>query len=190
MRVTSFVFGLLVLLTLGCASTEKRQGTGQWVVMSTNAAAPRGGGKTNFASAAAAVDLAPVDRATYRQELEQRGVTGEVLQKVSEGRPLSLADIETLSRQEVPDDRILHYLHSSDTVYVLTTRDLEELRAAGLSTELIDYMLSTRLRPTVIPRYEYYPAYRPYYYEPFYGYPHHHYYHHPRTYPRSVIRKR
>lgn len=182
---------LLPILFLGCASTESHyQGAGQWVVVSTNAAASRLTGTNAFPTAAAPLSP-PLDRQTFRQELEQRGVTGDVLQKVSEGKPFSLVDLEMLARQKVPDEMILRYLGPTDTIYVLTSQDIDQLRAAGISPAVIDYLLATRMRPTIVPRYEYYPTHRPYYYEPFYGYPtyyhHHHYY---RPYPRSVIRKR
>jgi hypothetical protein len=102
-----------------------------------------------------------------------------------DGKPLTLTDISALAEQKVTDAVILDYIRNTDTVYVLTTADVTALHNAGVGDTVIDFMLSTRLRPTLVP----YPQYYPYPYDPFWTYPFYPYsypYFYP--YPRSIIR--
>ena len=84
--------------------------------------------------------------------------------------PLELSEIEHLVQKQVPDEQILYHLRRGKAVYQLTTNDVERLRKAGVSGDIIDFMLSTARRYAPI---YYYPP--PYYYSPYYCPPYYYY---------------
>lgn len=151
--------------------------------------------------AAVAVPMNPTVASTatnaapgLRELIASSGVSTQLLARVAENKPLTLPDLDELGQKKVDDAAVLNYLRTIDTVYVLRAAELEQLRQAGVSESILDYLLATRLQPTIIPYdrpYPVYPGYYPYYdpfYSPFYRpyyYPHR-YYHH----PGSVIRKK
>lgn len=80
------------------------------------------------------------------QEATQLGAPLRLTDKLSRGDRLTLADIETMSRHSIPDDDILAYLRQSDARYELTTAQIDQMRASGVSDRIIDYLLSTPSR--------------------------------------------
>lgn len=103
----------------------------------------------SLASAAAAFNLPP-----------------ELGQKMQRGAPLALADVQVLARSGVPDDTILAYLRSTGASYQLTAEAIDQLRAAGVSDRVMNYLLlASPVRVATAPhsyapRYGY--GYRPY----------------------------
>jgi len=91
--------------------------------------------------------------------------------KMCHGDDLSLYDIKALSRARVSDNITLRYLRHHRTVYYLNPQDIGELRQAGVSRDVIDYIQQTPREYA-----SYYPAsgtglgYFPYY-DPFWGPP-------------------
>jgi hypothetical protein len=87
------------------------------------------------------------DRAIERRlgELDRCGVTGPVRVKVAELEPLTAKDIITLSRDKVSDGTIVGHVRDAGTVYVLRTAQVEQLRKAGVSAEVVDYLMATPL---------------------------------------------
>lgn len=77
------------------------------------------------------------------QEATRLGAPARLTEKLNRGGRLTLADIETMSRQSIPDDEILSYLRQSDARYELTTAQIDQMRASGVSDRIIDYLLST-----------------------------------------------
>jgi hypothetical protein len=107
----------------------------------------------------AACGLSDQQKADYAS-VQRSGVSSAVYDKMVHGDPLSLYDIKSLSRARVSDGVILRYLRDRQTVYSLSTSDVESLRKAGVSQSIIDYMLQT-------PRF-----YGPYFYsDPYWGGP-------------------
>lgn len=110
-----------------------------------------------------------------REEVEKSGVSPALVQKMLQGHILTLAEIQELAQKKVSDTNIVKYLRSTGAVYTLTTKQIDELRAASVSNEVLDYLLSTpALRrslyyPTLYPSY----LYRHYY--PSWGYHHYDY---------------
>lgn len=64
-------------------------------------------------------------------------------QRVQTGQPLGLADIKALSRAGVSDDVIISQIRQSRTAYRLTTAEIIELKEAGVSERVIDFMINT-----------------------------------------------
>jgi hypothetical protein len=62
------------------------------------------------------------------------------------GGRLTLADVQKLANLQIPDDVTLAYLRDSGAAYELTTAQIDQMRAAGVSVRVIDYLLSTPSR--------------------------------------------
>jgi hypothetical protein len=101
-----------------------------------------------------------------RTALENHNVAAGLYANMQHGEPLSLPDIVELSRRGLSSRFIIRYLHSTYEVYQLTTDDVLYLKRAGVSKEVIDYLLAT---PQLFGRASAYydPWYPPYY--PYYG---------------------
>ena len=110
----------------------------------------------------------------YSQLVAAYDVDGHVVEKLRTHQPLELEDIKHLSDLEVPDSLTLGYLRQERTVYHLNSEHVQNLREAGVSKEVVDYLLAT---PAAYPIRVYYPYYRyvpsPYFY---YGGWYHYYY--------------
>lgn len=107
-----------------------------------------------------------------RAVLRAHGVPQDVFDKMLYGDPLSLADVIELSQRAVPPGLIIHYMDETDTAYRLRKPDVEHLRAAGVSQQVISYMLSTSAPYGPVaygPAYPYGPGY-PYGYYPYDSY--------------------
>jgi hypothetical protein len=115
----------------------------------------------------AACGLSDQQKADY-SSVQRSGVTSAIYDKMVHGDNLSLYDIKALSRARVSDGVILRYLRDHQSIYVLSSSDVESLRNAGVSQSIVDYMLQTprQYGPT------YYPgAYGPYWGDPYWGGP-------------------
>jgi len=93
----------------------------------------------------------------YAQLVTAYGVDGHVVEKLRTHQPLELEDIRHLSDQVVPDSLTLGYLRQERTIYHLNSEHVQNLREAGVSKEVIDYLLAT---PAAYPIRVYYPYYR------------------------------
>ena len=79
----------------------------------------------------------------FAQEFEAYGVDPAVEAKVENLSPLELADIEHLTNQGVPDQRIVEYVTRTTAVYYLRDEDIDRLRANHVSETVINFLLST-----------------------------------------------
>jgi hypothetical protein len=109
---------------------------------------------------------------------------------VVQGQPLTLEDIKALARANVRDDLIIGQINATRTVYRLTTAQILELKNAGVSDAVIDYMINTPtafaappparaynyyyVDPTPYPYFVYPP---PLFWHPYYGGPRHYRHH-------------
>ena len=99
---------------------------------------------------------------------------------VVQGQPLAIEDIKNLSKANVGDDLIISQINMSRTVYHLNTAQIIDLRNAGISAKVIDYMINTPtafVQPPAVSRGDAY-----YYSEPVAPYPYYYYYPAPRFY--------
>ena len=67
----------------------------------------------------------------------------QTLQRVEQGQPLGLADIKALAKAGVSDEVILSQIRNSHTAYRLTTAEILDLKEAGVSEKVIDFMINT-----------------------------------------------
>jgi outer membrane lipoprotein SlyB len=63
--------------------------------------------------------------------------------RVDQGQPLSVADVKALARAGVADNIIISQIRNSRTVYRLSAADIIDLRNAGVSNLVIDFMINT-----------------------------------------------
>jgi hypothetical protein len=73
----------------------------------------------------------------------QLGTPTELVSKMERGDRLTLTDLETLARHQIPDAEMLAYLRQTDAAYELTMAQIDRMRAAGVSVKVIDYLLAT-----------------------------------------------
>ena len=58
-------------------------------------------------------------------------------------QPLGLADVKMLAKSGVSDEVILSQIRNSHTVYHLSAAEILDLKDAGLSEKVIDFMINT-----------------------------------------------
>jgi hypothetical protein len=63
--------------------------------------------------------------------------------RVDQGQPLGVADVKALARSGINDDVIISQIRNSRTVYHLSAADIIDLRDAGVSNRVIDFMINT-----------------------------------------------
>ena len=71
-------------------------------------------------------------------------------QRVEQGQPLSIADIKALAKAGISEDIIISQLRASRSIYHLSTADIIDLRDAGVSNKVIDYMINTATSSGVV----------------------------------------
>jgi len=96
--------------------------------------------------------------------------------RVAQNESLRIEDIKSLSQAELDDDLIISQIRATRSVYRLDSTQIVDLKDAGVSTRVIDYMINSRdvvERPRT--RWEYYLEFHPPY--PSHHYPHPHWHH-------------
>jgi len=63
--------------------------------------------------------------------------------RVEQNQPLAVADVKALAQAKVSDEVIISQIRNSHTVYHLSAADIIDLRNAGVSNTIIDYMINT-----------------------------------------------
>lgn len=63
--------------------------------------------------------------------------------RVERGQPLLLADIKALAAAGVSDEVIISQIRASRTVYRLSATEIIDLHDAGVSNQVIDFMVNT-----------------------------------------------
>jgi hypothetical protein len=65
------------------------------------------------------------------------------LQRFDQGQPLGLADIKALSKAGVSDEVIISQIRNARVVYRLSTAEIIDLKDAGVSQRVMDFMINT-----------------------------------------------
>jgi hypothetical protein len=82
------------------------------------------------------------------QEARLRAQAPQTMQRIDQGQPLTVADVKSLAKAGIGDDLIISQIRNSRTVYYLTTAEIIDLKNAGVSEKIIDFMINT---PTQLP---------------------------------------
>jgi surface antigen len=83
----------------------------------------------------------------------------ETWQRVEQGQPLGVADVKALAKAGVSDEVIISQIRNSRVAYHLSTAEIIDLKDAGVSEKVIDFMINTASygsAPPPRPRYYYY----------------------------------
>ncbi len=83
----------------------------------------------------------------------ERGAPDTLVNTLQRGRRLTLADIERLAILNVPDDATLAYLRRNGAAYELTLAQIDQMRDAGVSVRVIDFLLASPVRVARTVRY-------------------------------------
>jgi outer membrane lipoprotein SlyB len=67
----------------------------------------------------------------------------QTYQRLEQGQPLTVADVKALARANISDDIIISQIRSTRTIYRLGANEIIELRDAGVSARVIEFMIST-----------------------------------------------
>ena len=77
----------------------------------------------------------------HREALSRQ--SPQTLQRIEQGQPLGLADIKALAKAGVSDEVIVSQIRNSHTAYHLSTAEIIDLKDAGVSEKVIDFMINT-----------------------------------------------
>ena len=77
------------------------------------------------------------------QEARLRAQAPQTYARVEQGQPLSLADVKALSRAGISDDVIISQIKNSRTVFHFSAADIIDLRDAGVTDKVVNYMINT-----------------------------------------------
>jgi hypothetical protein len=92
----------------------------------------------------AACATAPQVDPAIANALSSRGVEQSTYTKVTQGWSLTYDDILNLVRKDVPTHVIISYLQSTQKVYNLSNAQLQGLKSAGASPQLLNYLTETQ----------------------------------------------
>ena len=77
------------------------------------------------------------------QAARLRAQAPQTYARVEQGQPLSLADVKALSRAGISDDVIISQVKNSRAVFRLSAADIIDLRDAGVTDKVVNYMINT-----------------------------------------------
>ncbi len=77
------------------------------------------------------------------QEAQLRAQSPQTMQRIEQGVPLTVQDVKALVKAGIGDDLIISQIRNSRTVYHLSTAEIIDLKNAGASNEIIDFMINT-----------------------------------------------
>ncbi len=103
-----------------------------------------GGEDALIGAAVGAVAGGLIGNSMDRQQQERlRQQAPQTYARVDQGQPLSVADVKALAAAGVSDNVIISQIRNSRTVYHLNAADIIDLRNAGVSNPVIDFMINT-----------------------------------------------
>jgi uncharacterized protein YcfJ len=106
---------------------------------------PRNGGAGALIGAAAGAITGGVigNSMDQAQAAQLRAQAPQTYERVEQQQPLSISDIKALSAAKVNDDVIISQIVNSHTVFHLSTSDIIDLHNAGVSENVINFMINT-----------------------------------------------
>ncbi len=139
------MIALLCLISVGCenkAGTGALAGGGLGAV--TGAAISHNASGALIGGAAGAVGGAIIGAAlesSDRDSLQKQ--SPRTLNKIDNKEPLSVDDIKKMSKAGLSDNVIISQIQATNSVFYLSTADIIDLKNAGVSQRVIDYMIQT-----------------------------------------------
>lgn len=145
MKMTIMTLGAGAILLVGC---ESKAGTGALVGGAVGVGAgalisptPQGaliGGAVGAATGAIiGASLDSDDRDVLQQN------SPDTVERIDHGQQLTLDDIKEMSKNGLSDNVIIGQIQATKSVYYLSANEIIDLKNAGVSQRVIDYMIQT-----------------------------------------------
>ena len=104
----------------------------------------RGGEGALIGGAIGAITGGLIGHSMDQQERAQlQAQAPQTYARVEQGQPLGLADIKAMAAAGITDDVIISQIRSTHTTYRLSAADIIDLHNAGVSSNVIDFMINT-----------------------------------------------
>ena len=150
--ISSFA-GLTILLS-GCVNpdgTVNNTGTGALVGASSGAfmgavaGGPRNGGAGALIGAAAGLIAGSLigNSIDHVQAARLQAQAPDTYTRVDQSQPLTLADVKALAKAGISEDVMINQIQNSRTIFHLGAADIIDLRDAGVTDKVINYMINT-----------------------------------------------
>ena len=81
--------------------------------------------------------------ADREQEARLKAQAPQTYARIDQGTPLSIADVKALAKAGISEDVMISQIHNSRTVFHLSAADIIDLRDAGVTDKVVNYMIDT-----------------------------------------------
>jgi len=146
--------GALTLGLTGCVNPDGTQNyTGSGALMGGGAGAltgaaigdeAHGGQDALIGAAVGAVAGGLIGNSMDReQQARLQAQAPQTYARLDQGQPLSLADVKSLAKAGISEDVIINQVQASHTVFRLSATDIIDLRDAGVTDKIVNYMINT-----------------------------------------------
>ena len=103
-----------------------------------------GGPDALIGAAAGALAGGLIGNAADREQTARlKAMAPQTYARVDQGQPLTVADVKALVKAGVTEEVIIAQIQNSHTVYHLSAADIIDLRDAGVTDKIIDYMINS-----------------------------------------------
>ena len=151
LHVLTLALAASAVVLTGCVNpdgTQNNTGSGALIGAGSGAliggANGRGGGGALIGAAVGALAGGLIGNAIDQdQQARLRAQAPQTYVRVDQGQPLGVADVKALAAAGVGDNVIISQIRNSHTVYHLSAADIIDLRDAGVSNPVIDFMINT-----------------------------------------------
>lgn len=140
----------LTALTILLAACESKAGTGALVGAGGGALVGGLAGGGTGALIGGAVGAAAGGLIGYALDQQDRQIMQErspqTLNRIDNREQLTLDDIKSMSHNGLKDDTIIDQIKATESTYRLSSDEIIDLKKAGVSQKVIDYMIRTGQR--------------------------------------------
>jgi outer membrane lipoprotein SlyB len=78
-----------------------------------------------------------------QQQQRLRQQAPQTYVRVDQGQPLGVTDVKALAKAGINEDVIINQIRNSRTIYHLSAADIIDLRDAGVTDKVVNYMINT-----------------------------------------------
>jgi len=154
LHVLTLALAVSAVVLTGCQNpdgTQNNTGSGALIggamgaITGAAIGGPRHGGEGALIGAAAGLIAGGLigNSMDQEQQARLRQQAPQTYVRVDQGQPLGVADVRALARAGINDDVIISQIRNSRTVYHLSAADIIDLRDAGVTDKVVNYMINT-----------------------------------------------
>ena len=81
--------------------------------------------------------------ADREQEARLKAQAPQTYARIDQGTPIGIADVKALAKAGVSEDVMINQIHNSRTIFHLSAADIIDLRDAGVTDKVVNYMIDT-----------------------------------------------